>query len=352
MLITTAMPTLIDDGKDFLFTRADLSFLNRLIRVKEAKWYEIGIDLGFSTDMLDVIQLDATRIIKLLDAWLKRTGVQRNRRRGGPKLSHLAQAIGLFDTGFAEDLLENCKLMMVQEEEELKRENNRVDKASSPIQIPPIIPVPLNPQGNESVKQLQMLVIHTSFEKSMFNEALPSSLRYKPYTQLSSPKCIGKTLQGFPEIKTYNKPPKSTLYDTNQCHEQQFAAMKIECSDPDLSVFVLLSQQSYRADDEALVYQYMKQMGVSLWQKTLIVIIQQFQNNRRIEDTNRRKSRIINKINTTFKELRTPAESRRYPAFITIRNRAGDWRNELYEMMRETCRPSGREGFEIMLENT
>ncbi len=352
------MPTLIDDDKDVLFAREDLRFCNRLIELKEAYWYTIGVDLGFSTEKLDGIQGDTTRtcscLIKLLDAWIKRTWVQRNRRRGGPKLSHLAEAIGFFDTGFAEDLLENCKLVMAQEEEnQLKRENNNtVDKASSPIQIP-------NPQENESVstsvsdKQFQMLVIHTSFGKTMFNEALHSSLRYKP-TELSSDKCICKTLQKYPEIKTFNKPPKSRLYYTNLCYEKQFAVVKKECPNPDLSVFVMLPQQSHhshRNDDEArLVHQYMKQMGVTMWQRTLIVIVQEFKSNIRMEDAT--ESRIMNKINTTFNELRTPAVSRRYPAFITIKKGAGDWKNDLYDMMREKCSPSGREGFNVMLENT
>ncbi len=355
------MPTLIDDDKDILFAREDLSFCYRLILLQEAYWFIIGVELGFSTQILDMIQNDTTRkcscLLKLLDAWIKRTWVQRNFRRGGPKLSHLVRAIGLFDTGFAEDLLENCKLMIAQEEETLKRENNNtVDKASSPIQIP-------NHKGNESVgtsvsPKLQMLVIHhTSFEETMFNEALHSSLRYIP-SKLSSDKCICKTLQKFPEIKTFNKPPKSIHYPTNQCYEQQFAVVKKECPNPDLSVFVIPPWQSRRVDDEALVYQYMKQMGVSMWQKTLIVMVQEFKTGKKrmeadaTELIDRRKSRIMNKINTTFNELRTPAVSRRYPAFITIKEGAGDWKNDLYDMMRETCSPSGREGFDIMLENT
>ena len=110
--------SLIDDGTDVKFTRDDLYVCRRLVAPKAAQWLHIGMELGFSVDILEVIKLDNQDcnmcIVKVLDCWL-RQNILKHRRRGGPKLSQLVAAIEGVDYAFAEGLLEKFKSMQQEE---------------------------------------------------------------------------------------------------------------------------------------------------------------------------------------------------------------------------------------------
>ncbi len=110
--------TLINDGGDVTFTRDDLRICNRLVAPKAAEWLHIGMELGISVDSLEVIKQDNQDcnlcILKVLDYWLKQN-ILRNRRRGGPKLSQLVEAIEGVDYAFAEGLWEKFKSMQQED---------------------------------------------------------------------------------------------------------------------------------------------------------------------------------------------------------------------------------------------
>ena len=350
------MPDLVDNGKDVVLSlKDDLSLCNRLVGEKAAHWKLIGASLKLSMDTIRTILLDERCcrecLLSVLDSWLK--------DEGRKLLSQLRDAIVPFDPGFAEKLLETC--ISIMNAEKVKQESiglNKVDKATSPIQFP-------TPQGNDALpKRCQTLIIHTFNEETMFDEVLPRSLKYvhKPSGQSSH---ITKSLKEFPEIIVIHQPPQPGYYHSNQYHEKQFSEIIRDYPDPDLIVMLL---QSSKATDDRLIHHYTSHMGASVWQKTLVVIInimhvQGFRRNKRHQEDTTESSRrykinmFKKKIDTTFDQLSTPAKSRIYPNFITTSKadkakKPKDWKKNLHDTMRETCSSSGKEGFNIMVENT
>ncbi len=257
--------SLIDNDTDVRFTLDDFDACKRLVSRKAAEWKPIAIELGLQSDSIDCIKEDnqfkCTQCLDtVLGSWLKQN-ILKHRRRGGPKLSQLVEAIEPVDYAFAEGLLENFKAMKQKEkEQELnvqpsrneelkpeavrssnshtkktiideeiiselkldeaartsdtkrvideeispetldKRDEQTMDGSTSPIP-------PQNPPSPERIEsnsislehlptqfnKLKMLVVYTQNEQSMFREALPRELRYKPpsktHRQPESPTC-------------------------------------------------------------------------------------------------------------------------------------------------------------------
>ena len=365
--------SLIDDGTDVKFTRDDLKMCIKLVGQKAAKFDHIGMELGISEDSLEIIEQNypadcEKRLRKVLDSWLKQN-ILRKYRIGGPKLSQLVEAIKEVDAIFAEGLLEKFKAMKQEEDEKIILGPGQ-DQRDEQIMDGPIQPQnPPNPEGivqaPAQYNEMKMLVVYIQYgHQSMIKEAFPQELRYKPPHRWqpvkdSSCNCNYLNLPAEQtEIKVFHKLP--TLHDSTNHHTKEMIEIRKDCSTLHLSMFVVPLSSNVVCDEEALVFrQYTKIMGAKLWQNTLVVIIQEFEEFRSKNESKRLiRNKIINikkNIDAAFKLLGTPATLKIHPKFITIKDKSWrrkqpeDWKETLHKKMRETCNPSGMKAFDIMI---